>query len=234
MANFNTHLAFSAILGGATSALSISTGIIDANQVTALCLSVLIGGLLPDIDSDNSHSLDLVFAILGFFALIAFISAYGKEWGMVDLILFAVGSYCVARWLVLPFFQYLTIHRGSLHSLLACFMFSLVTSTITYHALGYSAFDAWLCGIGVFMGSLGHLVLDEIYSVDLMNARIKASFGTAIKAVSIDHWKGSLAIAVTGFWGYYFAPDTSAFINKIASIDWNNVVIFSIIPSYLF
>ncbi len=38
----------------------------------------------------------------------------------------------------------------------------------------------------VTIGYIVHLVLDEIYSVDLKNRKIKKSFGTALKLFKVD------------------------------------------------
>ena len=42
---------------------------------------------------------------------------------------------------------------------------------------------AWL---GLIIGFMSHLLLDEIYSVDVRGVRLKKSFGTALKFVSFD------------------------------------------------
>ena len=61
---------------------------------------------------------------------------------------------------------------------------------------------AWLSGGFVFLGGLIHLLLDEIYSVDLRNIKIKRSFGTALKLVDLDNKLLLLAmmIAVAVLW----------------------------------
>lgn len=40
---------------------------------------------------------------------------------------------------------------------------------------------SWLFGLFLFFGSLIHLLLDEIYSVNVFGLKVKKSFGTAIK-----------------------------------------------------
>jgi hypothetical protein len=62
-----------------------------------------------------------------------------------------------------------------------------------------------------------HLLLDEIYSVDVMDTRIKASFGTALKL--FDHRKlgHSAAMAVATAAVYMVTPPTETFIEGMAS-----------------
>jgi hypothetical protein len=48
----------------------------------------------------------------------------------------------------------------------------------------------------LFIGFLTHLVLDEIYSVDVMDVHIKKSFGTALKLVDTRNPAASSAMVV--------------------------------------
>jgi hypothetical protein len=55
----------------------------------------------------------------------------------------------------------------------------------------------------VGIGYLTHLVLDELYSVDLLNSRVKRSFGTALKPFSLADPRssfGMLAAVVALAW----------------------------------
>lgn len=56
-----------------------------------------------------------------------------------------------------------------------------LTAVITAYGLGRDAVVAWMAGLFVFLGYIIHLTLDEIYSVDFTGARIKKSFGSALK-----------------------------------------------------
>jgi hypothetical protein len=40
---------------------------------------------------------------------------------------------------------------------------------------------AWAHGLALVAGTIIHLLLDEMYSVDLVGSRLKRSFGTAFK-----------------------------------------------------
>ena len=70
--------------------------------------------------------------------------------------------------------------------------------------LGAPLSFALLVAIFVFVGALTHLILDECYSVDLANNRLKASFGSAIKIIDIRFPLATLAQAgVVGAGSYY-------------------------------
>ena len=47
-------------------------------------------------------------------------------------------------------------------------MFWFLTAAVFHHLMGQHEGVAWLAGGFVFVGYLTHLVLDELYSVDLM------------------------------------------------------------------
>jgi len=72
----------------------------------------------------------------------------------------------------------------------------------------------------ILLGGLIHLLLDELYSVDLNNVTIKRSFGTALKIADFDNKLITLAsiIAIAGL--IYVAPPTKHTI--IALSDWSN------------
>ena len=72
---------------------------------------------------------------------------------------------------------------------------SVATAVVYYHVLGRHEGVAWLAAGFMMIGYLTHLILDEMYSVDVMDTRIKASFGTALK---IDRYAASGGIGGHG------------------------------------
>jgi hypothetical protein len=76
---------------------------------------------------------------------------------------------------------------------------------------------AWLAAGFMSIGFLTHLILDEIYSVDVMDTRIKASFGTALKLVDAKHWGHSAAMAAATVLAFMLTPPTKIFVENITS-----------------
>ena len=70
MANFNTHLNTAVIITGLASATLLSAGHIELKGALWLWFLGSIGGLLPDIDSDNSTSLDTIFNLFALSAVL--------------------------------------------------------------------------------------------------------------------------------------------------------------------
>ncbi|HZQ38173.1 MAG TPA: metal-dependent hydrolase, partial [Dehalococcoidia bacterium] len=76
---------------------------------------------------------------------------------------------------------------------------------------------AWLAAGFMGAGFLTHLILDEIYSVDVMDTRIKSSFGTALKLVDAKHWGHSSAMAAAAVLVFLVTPPTKVFVENISS-----------------
>jgi hypothetical protein len=80
-------------------------------------------------------------------------------------------------------FYRITVHRGMFHSLPA----ALIAAEIVFLAHDHPGLtDKLVLSGGVFVGFLSHLVLDEIYSVDISGVvpKLKASAGSALKLAS--------------------------------------------------
>jgi len=194
MANFNTHLNVAVLLTGISSASLVAAGHIELNAAIWLWFLGTIGGLLPDIDSDNSTSLDTIFNIFSF-ATILIIMRYITSHNVGDLSLVKVITipvlvYSFMKHVLRSLFERMTVHRGSCHSLLFLALSGLVTTQVISSAdstnTDHADMIAWLSGGFIFLGGLIHLILDEVYSVDLRNIKIKHSFGTALKIASLD------------------------------------------------
>jgi len=194
MANFNTHLNVAALLTGVSSASLVAAGHIELNTAIWLWFLGTIGGLLPDIDSDNSTSLDTIFNIFAFAVILIIMrymtSTYCGELSFVEVIAIPVVTYGVMKYGLRTIFERLTVHRGSCHSLLFLVLCGLITTQIIANIDGIDSDKAdslaWLSGGFVFLGGFIHLMLDEMYSVDLRNIKIKRSFGTALKLVYLN------------------------------------------------
>jgi hypothetical protein len=63
---------------------------------------------------------------------------------------------------------------------------ALATVNVAHWLLHQPARPAWVAGLMVGLGYLTHLCLDEIYSVDIFNTRMRRSFGTALKPFSFS------------------------------------------------
>ena len=181
MANFQTHLGGAALGGGLMLSGALVTGLMTLNEAIAGWCLVMVGGLLPDIDSDHSKVIRALFSILGGIASVLSVVALADKVPIAGLWVAGTISFVAVRYGLWYIFARYTVHRGIFHSLLAGCLFSVFTAFIAYRAIGLSEDVSWMMGVCILIGYLIHLILDECYSVDLTNARLKRSFGTAFK-----------------------------------------------------
>lgn len=194
MANFSTHLAIGTVVSGATAAACSSGGLVTANQAISGFLIGTIGSLLPDLDSDNSTIVKLVFSLFGIVAAIAFSVKYFTRYSIVELLLIWTFIYYLFTMGVGWLFKSRTRHRGLFHSIPAMLLFGFLTAILFHKGLKSGPVVALVYGLFMMVGYVTHLALDEVFSVDLANAAIKSSFGSAIKLFDTKNWIGTILI----------------------------------------
>lgn len=220
MANFNAHMTGGIITSSLTASGLINLNIVSSNEVIALWMVGLVGGLMPDIDSDDSTSVRLIFKLFGIGVALALGAAFYDKLSIIGLWIVGSAAYCIVRFGVLPVFEQLTVHRGSIHSILSCVMFALASVCASFYA-GSSAIFAYLAGFFMMVGMLTHLSLDELYSVDLSNLEIKRSFGTALKPLSLDYpLQSALQVLICAV-AVYFAPPVEPITQALQEAQFN-------------
>lgn len=181
MAGFRTHLSF-AVGGGALLAVGgWQAGLWTPSEALPLAVLTAFGGILPDIDSDHSHAVRLIFTTVAVLAVVAGALLLRPWLGPGVLLAVCGGLYVGVRYVLSRVFKHYSVHRGIWHSLLAAVLCGMAVSAASYQLLAQVASLAWAQGLALVLGCLIHLLLDELYSVDLVGARIKRSFGTAFK-----------------------------------------------------
>ena len=184
MAAFREHIMFSTALGaGYGTALHYGLRL-DWPHAAMAGLLCAFAGMLPDLDSDSGRPGKEIF---GFVAMMIPLMLLRRLWrGGVDgevAILIAVGVYLFIRLVVVSIFYRLTVHRGMFHSLPAA-LIAAETVFLVHDQHGF--YDRLFVALGVLLGFLSHLVLDEIYSVDISGVvpKLKSSAGSALKLAS--------------------------------------------------
>lgn len=209
MADFKTHVTVAAVISAPLAASAFIMGFANMYEAILYAVAGTLGGMLPDIDSDNSMAIRIVFRLLGALVAgltIAFWVNQLPHWQVLGL---SVASYLIIRFPIQTIFEKFTIHRGTLHGLLANILFTLITVPIAYHLFGLSAKTAWGIGAFIFLGATIHLVLDELYSIELSGMRIKRSFGTALKLTDWSEPLTSLLLVFGCVVGYWLSPDAN-------------------------
>jgi hypothetical protein len=181
MANFNTHFTVAAGASAMVSATLLSMEVVSPEQaVIAFGLGTL-GGLLPDVDSAHSTSIKVGFNVLSLLMTIMLIFIKSSTYSLVEMFVVSVIVFVGIRYAFLEFFRKISKHRGMFHSVPVALIWGIVVASMGQWLFDLNSLVSWVYGFMITWGYLVHLVLDETYSVDLGNRRMKRSSGTAFK-----------------------------------------------------
>lgn len=203
MADYRTHLLGGMVAGAAAAATAAWFAWTEPWRLPLVGVVGVVGGLAPDIDSDNSRPVKILFrtaAVVIPTALVWRVAPLHAvpERALVAWVLLA----SFVRWPLCWLFKRATVHRGIFHSVpaivifgCACFLFAgRRAEDVTYQIA---------VGLTAAVGYLTHLALDELWSVDFegRTIRVKKSLGTALKPWGKVAWHNGLAwglVAVLG------------------------------------
>jgi hypothetical protein len=218
MANFTTHIGAGTVVSGALATLTLAADVIAPENLVAVTLAGVLGSVLPDIDLKDSRPSRAMFAGLGiFFSFAVLFNAVMLKLSIAELWVMWLGTLVFVRYGLHYVFHKFSVHRGIWHSLLAGTFCSVATAIIFYYLLRRPEGVAWLAAGFMMIGYLTHLILDEIYSVDVMDVRIKSSFGTAVKLFDSRYPWASLAMTAATAAAIMLAPPTKMFVDGISS-----------------
>lgn len=217
MANFSTHIGAGTVVSGALATLTLAADVVAPENLVAVTLAGVLGSILPDIDLKDSRPSKAMFAGLGVFFSFAVLFATATKYSIAELWILWLGTLVGIRYGLHTIFHRLSVHRGVWHSILAGVFCSVATAIAFYHLLGRPEGVAWLAAGFMMIGYLTHLILDEMYSVDVMDTRIKASFGTALKLFDSRNLLASAGMAAATALALYLAPPTKMFVDGIST-----------------
>lgn len=224
MANFTTHISYAAAASGLLSVLCLQVGFVTPNEALFLAFLGTLGGILPDVDLQHSYPSSIMFSLLGIAMAFAVIFTMDRDLSILEMWFVGLCVFTAIRYPVWVVFHQYTTHRGSIHSLIAALFATFVVTSITHYWLGKSAFVAWLLGLFVFLGFILHLLLDELYSVDFSNRRIKRSFGTALKLLDRNKpLKSGVMIMATAL-AWYSTPSAQQFWDTLMSRETYQII----------
>ncbi len=179
MAGFKTHIAASTTLGigyAAGAHYAFNVPLETCVLAGGLCS---ISGMLPDLDSDSGVPLRESVAFAAAAVPVMMVNRFERLGMPVEsMILAGMLIYLVIRFGLAALLKKYTVHRGMFHSLPAAVIAAEVAFLVFEHE------NLWLryyTAGAVLLGFISHLVLDEIWSIDVRRLRMKSSSGTAIK-----------------------------------------------------
>ncbi len=206
MAGYKAHMAFGMVTALGWTVLAVMLFIVPPWFIPLIFIATILGAFLPDLDSDTSVPLKILLVSL------SFAGAVVVGWMIIDydnITLLKLGGYIIFSALFIYFgiggiFKKLTRHRGIFHSIPAGVLAILLTLLL----LNQFEMDLKLkivMSLGVGMGYLCHLILDEINSVVNLGGIPfipNKSSGTSIKLFS-KNWRISLMVYVLIVWLIY-------------------------------
>ena len=221
MANFRTHLTGGFAVSGVLGLVTYKAGLVNAQEFLLCVLAGTIGGLLPDIDSDNSTPIKMGFDFISLAAAFALVIHWRSELSLLSMLLFWIVVYLLVRYGMFSIFTKLTVHRGIIHSVPYMLTMALGLTWINYYVLETSSIVSWFYGAFLFLGSMVHLGLDEAYSVDLLGKRLKRSSGTAMKFYKDSQRYYYLGLYAILLMFIVISPPFEPFLRKISDpITW--------------
>jgi hypothetical protein len=191
MANFKGHISTSATLGLAYGAAGFYYWQMDWAPAVLGAGLTAVGGLLPDLDSDSGIPVREMFNLAGAFVPVLLLPRLHSYQLTPDQMLVILGGiYLVIRFGLSQVFKRVTVHRGMFHSVPAMFIAGLAVFLI-YH--NPNIYLRGYAGLGVMIGFLSHLALDELFAVDFTGTTPKLNqfAGSALKFWS-KSWAASL------------------------------------------
>ncbi len=182
MADFKTHVSFSTAAG-----VVYGTGVwllgVPAPTSAVAGGVCAMSGMFPDIDSKTSRALqETLYLLSGLLCMLVLTRLKDFELNGDLILVIGVATFVLTKFLVGEVVTHSTAHRGMVHSIPAALVGGEIAFLLSSGPTGYRAIKA----IGLVIGFLSHLLLDEIYSVDVRGIRLKKSFGTALKFVSLE------------------------------------------------
>lgn len=221
MASFRAHFSVGILLGvGAVAALVSFALADDVSFYIAVFVAAVIGGVMPDMDSDSGIPFHVTFGVLsciaGSLALLHVLRIAPDDYQM--MVIYPIGAMFIVWGVIGWMFKQVTHHRGMAHSLPAAILSGLVTFIVA-QKYGFMEEDAYLLAVSLTVGFIGHLILDEVYAAVNFHGRPfvpNKAFGSALKFFSRDKLAnvfvyGSIGFLLLGTWTDVFHLSQSLF-----------------------
>jgi membrane-bound metal-dependent hydrolase YbcI (DUF457 family) len=213
MAGFRMHITVSTLCGVAYGAAIKPMGYEPETCFLAAGITGL-GGMLPDLDSDSGVPIremsGLAAAVLPMLLVPRLVHAGLTYDGVIASMAL---MYLFIRYVGSQMLKHITVHRGMYHSIPAMLIAGLVVF-LEYHSTNVRV--RLVLAVGVMIGFLSHLILDEIYSVDFngIRIRLKSSAGSAVKFFSPSWWANLVCYTILAGLGYLAYEDCKQYLGK--------------------
>ncbi len=181
MADFKAHTSLGALWGVVWGIIALFTGLCSFIGSVVVLFLATVGSAAPDIDSPTGRPRELVLSFLGVALPVVVFLNFAKDITTENILVAVIVTFFLTRYLLDRILSRWAVHRGLWHSIPMALLSAEITYLLFWDAdvksrLVYTA--------AVFGGYLSHLILDEMYSVKVLEVSTKRSFGTALKLKS--------------------------------------------------
>ncbi|HIC10891.1 MAG TPA: hypothetical protein EYO61_06010 [Campylobacterales bacterium] len=230
MANFKTHIVVGSVSSGVFADMLLSTHNISSNEAMGLFILGSLGSLMPDIDHPTSIPYKTTISILSI--LFPFGVIFSRpEYSISEKAILWVVAFFAIRFLFEQIFSKWSSHRGIFHSIPMGILLGMVGVLILKSIFWIDSYLAIWGGFFISFGFFIHLILDEVYSVDLANRRIKKSFGTALSLYKRENLLGTFAVYGAILILFPYIGDYSIVTDVIFSSEFYNSIFQNLLPS---
>ena len=202
MAGYREHITVSGMLGVGYGCAAFSLAGFSLMQASIAAALTWIAGILPDLDAEGGHPIrELVGLTAAITPLLLMQQAHALGVSDDHAMFYALLTWAGVCYCGVFLLAKLSVHRGMFHSIPALLIFSQMTF-LSYHSDDVRV--RTLMAVGVGLGFLSHLLLDEIYSVqwDGSVVRFSKSAGSALKFFGNDALPNGVAMGLLIFLTY--------------------------------
>lgn len=177
----------------------------------------VIGSLAPDIDLKTSrpskYFRKFIYIVTAIFLFSYFSILYPYIKDIIGNVNYLIAFFVlfllsfIISFIVIEIFESLVEHRGLIHSIPFGILLSIILFEF-FHSFNiilekkdiFIHFNYFYVSALFFIGFITHLLLDEIYSVNLFGMRLKSSFGSALKFYDKNNISGTIIIYILIFY----------------------------------
>lgn len=196
MATFEQHVNIAVIITGITITPIYTYGLINTSEAFILLTLGLIGGILPDLDSDTSKAVQIAFKIMSTFLPLLLLLSTQESLTLLDMLLIWLIAGLILQIIFTKLFLNFTRHRGVFHTIPMGIMFGLLIISLFENYLNFNIYFSTLAGVFLFLGFNIHLLLDEFISLNAFGMKVKKSLGTAFKLYDKNNIAGSILLYI--------------------------------------
>jgi len=224
MASFEQHLSISIIASGITLIPLASSGVVSTPQLFGLLGIGLIGGIIPDIDADNSKPIQIAFKIFSITFSLFILLFLDDHFSFLQLLFGWILSSLFFYFIIFKTFTTITTHRGIFHSIPMGIFLAQITTIILYNIINVNITFATLGGFFLLFGFIIHLILDELVSLNLLGISTKRSLGSALKLYDKKNIIGSIILYFLIIIQTLYIPFDTKILKNIITILYNTKI----------